>query len=721
MAGWRSTLGLLQDEVQQRLEEGADVPEALRTKIGLPPRILHGGDYNPDQWLDSPDILEQDLQLLRKAGCQTVTLGVFAWAALEPAPGVFRFDWLTSIMDRLHEEGVDVILATPSGAMPAWLAQEWPDALRMNREGRRMPWSWRHHHCPTSLAYRERVALIDTELARHFGNHPAVILWHIGNEFGGECFCPLCLGVFRDWLRQRHGDLDTLNRHWCNAVWSHTVFDWQQVTSLDTSNDAQQLDWKRFVTERHGSFIAHEIAIIQQFSNRPVTTNFMGLYEGMNYARIAPLLDVIAEDEYPDYHADDLMPGQALCIAMTQDRMRGLAGKKPFLLMETTPSVTNRMNPPKLKRPGIHRLQMLQALAHGASGTLYFQWRQTRGQREKFHGAVVGHDGTGVSCAFRDVAEYGRWLASRHDIVETRVRASVALLFDQESWWAMNVSCGPCIPDAPATDPKLYLATCLDWYAPFWRRGITVDVIPPDYDLGAYALVMVPMPFVMEEYRTLQWFRYVEEGGVLATSYLAGVVDRHNTCRLGPAPGAGLHELLGIRIHDLDGLTADDRQGIRFRSSPQEQIWPVQDYATLFDVIDGEAEAFYTGEFYAGEPALNRRVVGQGEAWYMGARTDRGGIDMLASRLLRRAGIHTPLVGTLHNDATVRVREGEGRRLIFAMNFSGSERTLHVQSEAEAPVRTIHLKAYESLLDEEPIRSNPSAMEAGEFIRKGIE
>lgn len=192
-------------------------------------RLLHGGDYNPDQWLDRPDILEKDIELMKKAHINCVSLAIFAWATLEPEEGVYRLDWLRERIDALYAAGIYTILATPSGARPAWMAQKYPEVLRVNAGLERNLMGGRHNHCYTSPVYREKVCQMNTQLARAFGGHEAVVMWHLSNEYGGECFCPLCRQAFREWLREKYGTLNALNRAWWTAFWGHNYSAWEQI------------------------------------------------------------------------------------------------------------------------------------------------------------------------------------------------------------------------------------------------------------------------------------------------------------------------------------------------------------------------------------------------------------------------------------------------------------------------------------------------------------
>lgn len=159
--------------------------------------LLHGGDYNPEQWLEYPEVLEEDIRLMKEAGVNCVTLGVFSWSMLEPEEGQYDFSWLKGQIDRLYENGIRVILATPSGAMPHWLTAEYPEVMQAQEDEKRNLPGRRHNFCYTSPVMRRKVRELDTALSREFGRHEGVILWHISNEFGGNfgdgtCHCEAC-------------------------------------------------------------------------------------------------------------------------------------------------------------------------------------------------------------------------------------------------------------------------------------------------------------------------------------------------------------------------------------------------------------------------------------------------------------------------------------------------------------------------------------------------
>ena len=407
--------------------------------------FLHGGDYNPDQWLNRPDILDKDIELMHKAHVNCVSIGIFSWALLEPEEGVYDFKWLDEVIDRLHKGGIRIILATPSGARPAWMAQHHEEVLRVNDQHQRMHFGRRHNHCLTSPYFREKVRQIDAALAERYAAHPAVILWHLSNEFSGECHCPLCQQAFRGWLQEKYGTLENLNEKWWTSFWSHRYTDWTQIEApspmTDMSNPSMLVDWKRFITHQCKTFLAMERDAVQSAAKKlPCTTNLMERYRAYDYFSLAENMDVVSWDSYPEWHSEKEDFARAAEFAMNHDLMRSLK-KQPFLLMESTPSLVNWKPHNKLKRPGMHLLSSLQAVAHGSQSVQYFQWRKGRGGVEMFHGAVVGHDGRDDTRVFRDVTSVGEALEKLTPALYTQQsQPEVCILFDWENRWAIDVA-----------------------------------------------------------------------------------------------------------------------------------------------------------------------------------------------------------------------------------------------------------------------------------------
>ena len=332
-------------------------------------KLLHGGDYNPEQWLDGPDILEQDIELMKKARVNTVTLGVFSWSVLEPEEGVFRLDWLADIIHNLYANGIRTILATPSAARPAMAGTQVPGGAPCAADRVRELYNRRQNYCYTSPVYREKVCIIDQKLAQRFGNDPAVLLWHISNEMSGDCHCELCQAAFRRWLKARYNSLEALNKAWNARFWSHDYTAWEQIESpAPQGENAVQglaLDWKRFVSDRHIDFLKYERDTVKEFApDAKFTVNMMYRFDGIDYFKMSKEIDVASWDNYPTWHKpSETVEETALDTAMMHDLFYSMKDE-PFLLMESSPSFTNWQPVSKQKKPGIAELAALQTAGH---------------------------------------------------------------------------------------------------------------------------------------------------------------------------------------------------------------------------------------------------------------------------------------------------------------------------------------------------------------------
>lgn len=656
-------------------------------------KFLHGGDYNPDQWFDEPGVIDEDFRLLKLSGCNALSVGIFSWAALEPERGRFEFDWLREILDRIHAAGAMAVLATPSAGKPAWLAEDYPEVRRVNKDGLRQPQWMRHNHCPTSPVYRKYVHRVDEALARAFGSHPAVVLWHIGNEFSGECYCDLCRQAFRDWLRDRYGSLDELNRAWVKAFWGHTVNRWSQVGPDDPTHDAQVLDWRRFVSQQHVDFVRMEIETVRRHApHRPVTTNMMGTHAGIDYFRLAEPLEVISNDSYPQYH-DRTDPqaniDMACNAAFSHDLMRSLAGGRPFLQMESAPSATNWMEVHKLKRPGIHRMEMLQAIAHGADGTMYFQWRKSRGACEKFHGAVVDHVGHEQTRVFNDIRDHSKLLDAIQPVLASRVKTDVAIMMDWETRWAIEASQGP--GKSSTNKDKGYLSTLRTCHRILWERGIAADFVNRRSDLSGYRLLIMPMAYLLEEADAERIASFVEGGGTAVASWLTGIVDGNNRCHLGGWPGAGLRDVFGMWVEEWDQLYNDDEQSAVPAGQGADLLprrYPLTGLCDQIHAAGADVLATYGHQFYAGSPVITRNRLGRGQAIYVGAN---GGVDLwrdLLGGLLREQSIEPPIPAELPEGVSICLRQGGSDRFLFVLNVLGREQEVPLGEQTFTDMET---------------------------------
>ena len=214
-------------------------------------RIHYGGDYNPEQWPRA--IWREDVRLMKEAGVDLVTVGVFSWAELEPTEGTYDFGWLHEVLDLLGEAGIGVDLATPTTAPPPWLTTRYPDVLPVDSKGTRYSHGSRQQFCVCNPTYRMFAKQVVARLVSEVGGHPAVEMWHINNEYACHvpyCYCAHHAAAFRAWLASRYGSIEEVNEAWGTVFWSQRYSELAEVLpprlTPSFSNPGQELDYCQF-------------------------------------------------------------------------------------------------------------------------------------------------------------------------------------------------------------------------------------------------------------------------------------------------------------------------------------------------------------------------------------------------------------------------------------------------------------------------------------------
>lgn len=590
--------------------------------------VLHGCDYNPEQWLQSPEVLDQDIAYMKEAHITCVSLGIFSWSFLEPEENLYDFEWLARIIDKLYAAGIVTFLATPTAAKPRWMAEKYEETRRVTADGMRVPVGGRHNHCYTSPIYRRKSRTIIRKLARYFHGHPGVVLWHINNELQGECFCPLCQEAFRSFLKNRYGSLESLNATWHTAFWSNTYTDWSQVHAPQNSDAPHglQLDWKRFVTDQTTDFLSMEIQAIRDGgSTLPTTINLMEHYMGLNYNKLGDLVDLVSWDSYPDWHGNPDAGNElsaALPTALMHDYMRTMK-HQPFLLMESTPSNVNWRTVSPLKRPGVLSLGAMQALAHGSASVQYFQWRQSCNNNEKYHGAVIGHNGSKDTRVYHEVAALGKRLVSFPPPVNAG-SASAAILLDRENGWAMDLDHYPLFREYG------YIELIMKYYRPLWQAGVRVDVPDMEQDLSSYSIIFCPALYLSRAKIAEKLRTFVHNGGILVGTYHCSMVDESASCHLGELPH-DLTDVFGIVCEETDYLP----QGAHNSFTWNGQTYELSHICELLRLNGASVEAVYDEDFYKGLPVLTKNTYGKGTAWYLAADPGMDFLTAFCTRILQ--------------------------------------------------------------------------------------
>lgn len=643
------------------------------------PKIWYGGDYNPDQW--EKQVWDEDLRMFKIAGIDVATLNVFAWAKNQPDEDTYDFSWLDEMMDKLHADGVGVCLATSTGAHPAWMARKYPDVLQVDFNGRKRKFGGRHNSCPNSPTFRKYSVRMAEKLAERYKGHPALLIWHINNEYGGagNCYCENCETAFREWLKARYGTLNEVNRAWNTVFWGHTFHDWEDIVlpsglseewfgangRTETNFQGISLDYVRFHSDSLLECYKLEYEAVKKHTpDIPVTTNLMGAFKKLDYHKWAKHMDVVSWDNYPRFDTPHSY------TAMMHDLMRGLKDGQPFMLMEQTPSQQNWQPYNSLKRPGVMRLWSYQAVARGADTILFFQLRRSIGACEKYHGAVIEHAGHEHTRVFRECAQLGAELGMLGDtLLDAQVKAKVAILFDWENWWAVEMSSGPTIA-------LRYVDEAHKFYDALYRSGIAADVVSVEADLRQYELVIAPVMYMVKKGVADKLEKYVEAGGALITTFFSGIVDENDRVKLGGYPGE-LRMLLGIWAEEIDALLPSQHNRIVVPGgAPGLKL--EYECGMLCDLIHSEGaevKAVFGDDFYRGMPALTVNKFGAGEAWYLATSPEADFLQDWLQQLCASRGI-TPLVPSSPEGVETTLRVKDGIEYLFVLNHNAEAATV---------------------------------------------
>ena len=662
-------------------------------------KLWHGGDYNPEQWLDQPDILKKDIEYFKMAKINTVSVGIFSWASLEPTEGNYQLDWLAQIIDDLYANGISVILATPTGSRPKWMADKYPEVLRVSEDRHRNLYGARHNHCYTSPVYQEKMRMINMQLAQSFDRHPGVRMWHLSNEYGGECHCPLCQEEFRKWLQSRYSSIAELNERWCTTFWSHRYNSFAQVESPssrgETGLHALNLEWKRFVTDRTSKFVLAEVQALRDAgAKKSVTANLMYDFKELDYNQFAKVIDVVSYDNYPTWHKEPESV-TATDSGLQFDIMRSLK-KQPFLLMESCPSATSWQPVSKLKQPGLLKAASLQSIAHGSDSVLYFQMRQSRGSCEKFHGAVIDHYGGSDTRVFKEVCEVGDALEALAEVQGSNCHAQAAVLYDRNNYWALEDASGPRNLD-------MHYKECVDKsYRALRSQGLNVDVIGLEHDFDDYRLVVAPMQYLFDEHFADKVRAFVEAGGIFLMTYWSGIVDKYDRCFQGGTPH-GLMDVMGLRSMEIDGLYEGDfNLATPAKGAPWEVIGRhlCRNLCDLVETTTAEVLTEYQHDFYKGMPAFTQNQYGKGKAYYVCADMEQGFYDEIYLRLVAEADIK-PVIKKIPFGVEVTTRDSETASYVFIQNFGDQKVKMAKPNETYEVFygeQSMELKKYETII-----------------------
>jgi beta-galactosidase len=645
--------------------------------------MYFGVDYYPEQWVfpfggtaENPEAQwRRDAELMVAAGFNVVRIGEFSWGLCEPEDGKFNFDWLKRVMDILGENGIQVVLATPTAAPPIWLAKSHPEILPIDERGLTKHEGTRRAVCLNSDVYWKYSKRIVENLARALGDHPQLVAWQIDNSLGGNfteaSFNEDTRRDWHGWLEAKYETIERLNERMGLRHWSQMVSAWNQVpmpmAAPTVHNPALVLDWCRFCSDTIVQFVRMQADILREITpDRPVTTNLRALRHRFDHFDLAGVLDFVSIESTAAIKAK---PAEIACEidmlrSLKKEGIRTPDGDTGFWVMEQKAGNVNWQDVNSLVRPGVLRMFTYQLISRGANAILFFRWRQPRYGSEQFHGAVLPHNLAGSRRVFDEITRLGEELKILAPALkDTKVTAEACILYSHDNDWVLQQ------PNPPNKNFSLREHVQLI-YNSLHDRNIIVDFARPSEDLSKYKIVFTPSLHLLSSNDSDRLKLYVQNGGTLIGTFNTGLVDENNV-----APDTGfphdLTDLFGLEVQEFDMLPPGEENHLTFKGAfPTSHLHPARLWCDLIEPKGCQILAAYSKDFYAGKPAMTLNNFGLGKAIYIGTQSHQHFYDDLVLWLRQTSGL-TPLLKVPEN-IEVSLRTKEGSRVYFLLNHQNS-------------------------------------------------
>jgi beta-galactosidase len=645
--------------------------------------MYFGVDYHPEHWVypyagtkDKPeDRWERDAQLMVAAGINVVRMGEFVWGLCEPEEGRFDFSWLNRAMDLMESAGIKVVLATPTAAPPLWLSKKHPEILPLDECGLPLREGTRHACCMNSNLFWEYSRKIVTAMATALGKHPQLIAWQIDNGIGGHTteysFNEESRKDWQAWLKVKYETIGHLNECMGTRFWTQIVTDWDQVPmpmkAPTVHNPALVLDWMRFSSDTIIAYMKMQADILHEITpDAPVTTNLRALSRHFDHFDLAEVLDFVSVD------SNATIKSKSADNACEVDMMRSLKkegvrtpdGDEGFWVIEQKAGNVNWQDVNSLVRPGVVRLFTYQLLSRGASGVLYFFWRQPRIGSEKFYGGVLTHDGRGDNRVYREISQIGEEIKLLAPVLRgTRVVADTCILYSHDNHWSMKQPMQPNRHFRLREHIQLFHSALHD-------RNMAVDFARPTEDLSKYKLVFAPSLQLLAGGEADLLKLYVQNGGTLVATCNTGLVDEHHI-----APDSGyphnMTDLFGMEVQEFDPIPPDEENHLAFKGTfPASHLHPARLWCDLIEPGECQVLGTYARDFYAGKPAMTMNTFGLGRAIYIGTMSHQFFYYDLVAWLRQLCGLH-PLL-KVPDTVEVSMRQKDDTRIYFLLNHQSS-------------------------------------------------
>lgn len=507
-------------------------------------KLYIGAAYYPELW-DKSEV-DKDIERCKSLGINVLRIGEFAWKKMEPSEGNFQLDWLLDIVNKLYENGIYTVMCTPTATPPRWLLNKYNETRMVMHDLIRADVSSRCHTCKTSTIMRDKNKLIVTELAKVFAQHKGVIGWQIDNEiypYNEGCFCDNCKKAFREWLKNRFGSIEKLNKAWGMYRWSLAYDSFDEIEPpypRQWKHPSLRKAWRDFQYHQVKTYTDEQAEVLHSFGCVNVGTNMMQ-HNSMSYNITNEHLDVV---QYNHYDTAEKLADT--CFAY--DFLRCVKDK-PFWIMETQANWNGSEYAENGYRPeGNCYANTWFPFAKGCEMNMYWLFRTHPNGHEIAHGALytsAGREYRVCDEVKRACEEIGK---CESVLTTSKIDSNIALHYSST---ALN-----SFDSAPILKNLQYREWLMQKYYKAFRHH-NVDVIDTQHSLDGYEVVVSPFLSTVDEnglkQRIIDW---VNNGGTWIVGPMSDIMDE-NVSKYTSAPYSFIEELAGVHTKYQNFLDND--------------------------------------------------------------------------------------------------------------------------------------------------------------------
>lgn len=627
--------------------------------------LLFGAAYY-DEYMPY-DRLEQDVEMMKKAGINTVRIAESTWSTCEPQEGVFDFSHVIRVMDAMEQADINVIIGTPTYAVPTWMVKAHPDVLATTKKGQGIYGARQIMDItnPVYLFYAERVI---RELMKVTAHRKCVIGFQIDNEtkYHGTAGRNVQL-QFIKYLREKfHDNLDEMNQAFGLDYWSNRINAWEDFPDVrGTINGSLGAEFEKFQRTLVDSFLSWQAKIVSEYKREDqfITQNFdfewrgysYGVQPDVNHYKAAKAVTIAGCDIYHP-NQDELTGAE---IAFGGDMTRCLKHDN-YLVIETEAQGFPCWTPYK----GQLRLCAYSHLASGANSVMYWHWHSIHNSYETYWKGLLSHDFK-ENATYREACIIGNeWKEVGSHLINLKKKNDVAVMVSNEALTALNWF---GIQATSGENGNVFYNDIVRWiYDELYRMNIECDFVWPESEnLDDYKVVVVPALYSAPD-ETLERLRdYVKNGGSLLATFKSGFADENIKVRTETQPGV-IGEALGISYDQFTFPKNVKLEGIILEDEENQEA---EVFMELLRAENATVLANYQHDMWGGYCAITENAYGKGMGYYIGCKTGAKVLQKVLKRVLNQAQVEIP-----KEQFPVIVRKGineMGKEIRYYLNYSG--------------------------------------------------